>query len=489
MGTRNGGRTFVPEYIGFGSRTEPVVRGGRDTFHLLPKALQGVSQIGVVGWGPQGRAQALNLRDSLAPYGIRVAAGLRHGSSSAAHARDEGFTEESGTLTDMWTAVAESDLVLMLIADGAQAELYPRIFQRLRAGSTLGFSHGFLLGHLKNTGNTLPGNVNVIGVCPKGMGDSVRRLYLQGATTPGAGINVSYAVEQDVTGRAADYALAWGIALGAPFCFETTLRNEYLSDIVGERGILLGVPYGVSEALFRYFKQVGMTDVLAYRHSAEEISGPVAGIVSRGGPRALLEGCRPEDRAEFARVYSLSYTPLLALMTELYDEAECGNETRSILCAHQRLERFPMPAIGRTGMWRVRHEIDTATARPGEHLHPVTAGVYAAAMIAQVDVLMAHGHSFSEIINESVIEAVDSLAPYMHRRGIDYMVDNCSITARLGARKWAPRFDYVVLTDILGSVEERDLDGSPFKLFEEHVIHRVFDTAVRLRPSVPVALG
>jgi len=148
-----------------------------------------------------------------------------------------------------------------------------------------------------------------------------------------------------------------------------------------------------------------------------------------------------------------------------------------------------MPAIGRTGMWRVRHEIDTATARPGEHLHPVTAGVYAAAMIAQVDVLMAHGHSFSEIINESVIEAVDSLAPYMHRRGIDYMVDNCSITARLGARKWAPRFDYVVLTDILGSVEERDLDGSPFKLFEEHVIHRVFDTAVRLRPSVPVALG
>ena len=106
--------------------------------------------------------------------------------------------------------------MLLLIADAAQAEEYQRIFAALRPGATLGLSHGFLLGHLRNVGAEFPDNVNVIAVCPKGMGPSVRRLYEQGADVDGAGINSSFAIEQDVTGRATDYALGWAVALGSP---------------------------------------------------------------------------------------------------------------------------------------------------------------------------------------------------------------------------------------------------------------------------------
>jgi ketol-acid reductoisomerase len=140
----------------------------------------------------------------------------------------------------------ESDMVLLLISDAAQAEQYREILAALKPGATLGLSHGFLVGHMKNVGASFPAHINVIGVCPKGMGPSVRRLYLQGKEVNGAGINASFAVEQDIEGRATDLALGWSVALGSPYTFMTTLESEYKSDIFGERGILLGAVHGIS---------------------------------------------------------------------------------------------------------------------------------------------------------------------------------------------------------------------------------------------------
>src|SRR5207253_2585198 len=128
-------------------------------------------------------------------------------------------------------------------------------------------SHGFLLGHLRNVGASFPENINVIAVCPKGMGPSVRRLYEQGADIDGAGINSSFAVHQDVTGRATDYALGWSVALGSPFTFQTTLESEYRSDIFGERGILLGAVHGIVEVLYRHFLAAGMSEDDAFINS------------------------------------------------------------------------------------------------------------------------------------------------------------------------------------------------------------------------------
>ncbi|PKL07224.1 MAG: ketol-acid reductoisomerase, partial [Spirochaetae bacterium HGW-Spirochaetae-9] len=244
-------KVFSSEKVRLGPEEEMIVRGGRHLFPLLPKAFDGVKQIGILGWGSQGPAQAQNLRDSLAGSAIRVKVGLRSGSSSWKAAQAAGFLEENGTLGEMMAVARESDLVLLLISDAAQAELYPQIFKTMKPGATLGLSHGFLLGVLQINGDSFPKNINVIGVCPKGMGPSVRRLYEQGKQVNGAGINTSFAVEQDIDGKATDYAIAWSIGLGAPFTFMTTLEKEYKSDIFGERAILLGGVHGILEFLYR----------------------------------------------------------------------------------------------------------------------------------------------------------------------------------------------------------------------------------------------
>ncbi|KAK4484493.1 hypothetical protein RD792_007076 [Penstemon davidsonii] len=253
---------FTKEKVNLAGHEEYIVRGGRNLFTLLPDSFKGIKQIGVIGWGSQGPAQAQNLRDSLseAKSDIVVKIGLRKGSRSFEEARAAGFTEENGTLGDIWETVSGSDLVLLLISDSAQADNYEKVFSHMKPNSILGLSHGFLLGHLQSLGLDFPKNISVIAVCPKGMGPSVRRLYVQGKEINGAGINASFAVHQDVDGRATDVALGWSVALGSPFTFATTLESEYKSDIFGERGILLGAVHGIVESLFRRYTEHGMSE-------------------------------------------------------------------------------------------------------------------------------------------------------------------------------------------------------------------------------------
>src|SRR5919204_5938381 len=110
-------KVFDTQVIRLGDTEERIVRGGRDRFALLPKAFEGIKQIGVIGWGSQGPAQAQNLRESLEGSGITVKVGLRPGSSSMQQAREAGFTEDNGTLGEMFDVIRTSDLVLLLISD------------------------------------------------------------------------------------------------------------------------------------------------------------------------------------------------------------------------------------------------------------------------------------------------------------------------------------------------------------------------------------
>jgi ketol-acid reductoisomerase len=261
---------------------ERVLVGGRHLFGLLPQAFLGISSIGVIGWGPQGRAQALNLRDSLAGTGITVRVGLRTGSASFPEARAAGFSEADGTLGEMFDVIRDSDLVILLIADAALGGLADEVFATLRPGSIVGLSHGYLLAHLQARGQAFPPGVSVIAVCPKGMGVSVRRLYEQGRDTDGAGINASVAVHADVDGRATNVALGWAVALGAPYIFWTTLEDEYRSDTVGERAGLLGIPHAISEAVYRRMVELGETPRRAFERSTESMTGALARTISRG---------------------------------------------------------------------------------------------------------------------------------------------------------------------------------------------------------------
>lgn len=475
--------------VAMADQTETVLPGGRNLFPLLPKAFEGVKQIGVIGWGSQGPAQAQNLRDSLENTDIKVKVGLRTNSSSMEKAREAGFSEEKGTLGEMFQVIKESDMVLLLISDAASTELYPKVFSSLKDGATLGLSHGYLLGHLKSVGETFPPNVNVVMVAPKGMGPSVRRLYVQGKEVNGAGINASVAIHQDVNGKATEHALGWSVGLGSPYTFYTTLEDEYKSDIFGERGILLGGVHGLIEALFRRYVQQGMSHEDAFKNSAECITGPLNTMISHHGIKAVAEHFKGEERKIFEKAYTAAYTPCRDILEECYDDVACGNEIRSVNNAVSRHNRWPMGKIDKTLTWKVGEKV--RAARDGKFImNPFTCGTYTAMMMAQIDLLMERGHCYSEVANESVIESVDSLNPYMHARGVAYMVDNCSTTARLGSRKWAPRFDYLLTEQAFVAVDENRIphEAKIMSEFKDHKIHDVLAVCGELRPSVDIAV-
>ncbi|HZU75166.1 MAG TPA: ketol-acid reductoisomerase [Dehalococcoidia bacterium] len=481
--------TFEPEPLQLAGTREQIVRGGRHLFPRLVDAFEGIRQIGVLGWSSQGPAQAQNLRDSLADSGITIKVGLREGSASIPAAEKAGFTRANGTLGEMYEVIRESDMVLLLISDAAQAEEFPRIFAALRPGATLGLSHGFLLGHLKNVGASFPDTINVIGVCPKGMGPSVRRLYEQGADIDGAGINSSFAIEQDVTGHATDYALGWAVALGSPFTFQTTLESEYKSDIFGERGILLGAVHGIVESLYRWFIQHGSDRDHAFINAVESITGPISRLISREGILAVYHSLEGDAREQFRRAYSAAYHPAFEILMEIYDEVASGNEIRSVVMAYERFKRYPMGKIDGTEMWQVGEKVRARRDTFTPPIHPVTAGIYIATMMAQVDLLKEKGHPYSEIANESIIEAVDSLNPYMHFKGVAYMVDNCSTTARLGSRKWAPRFDYILTQQAFTALDRgAGADEALLQAFEQNDIHPALAECAKLRPPVDIAI-
>ncbi|KAG1330211.1 ketol-acid reductoisomerase, chloroplastic [Cocos nucifera] len=489
---------FKKEKITLAGHDEYIVRGGRDLFHLLPDAFKRIKQIGVIGWGSQGPAQAQNLRDSLgvAQSDIVVKIGLRKGSCSFEEARAAGFTEENGTLGDIWETISGSDLVLLLISDAAQADNYEKVFSLMKPNSILGLSHGFLLGHLQSLGLDFPKNISVIAVCPKGMGPSVRRLYVQGKEINGAGINSSFAVHQDVDGRATDVALGWSVALGSPFTFATTLEQEYRSDIFGERGILLGAVHGMVEALFRRYTENGMSEELAYKDTVECVTGIISRTISTKGMLSVYNSLSEEGKKEFNAAYSASYYPCMDILYECYEDVACGSEIGSVVLAGRRfyekegLPAFPMGKIDQTRMWKVGERV-RATRRVGDlgPLHPFTAGVYVALMMAQIEILRRKGHSYSEIINESVIESVDSLNPFMHARGVSFMVDNCSTTARLGSRKWAPRFDYILTQQAFVAVDkDAPLNQDLLKSFLSDPVHGAIQACARLRPTVDISV-
>lgn len=486
-------KCFKKEPVQLADTSEYIVRGGRKVFDCLPSAFEGVKKVGVIGWGTQGPAQAQNLRDSFADAGVdaSVSVGLRSGSASFAQAEKAGFSEADGTLGEMYKIIGESDLVVLLISDAAAAMCYKEVFKAMKPGATLGLSHGFLLGHLDAIGEEFPKDMGVILVAPKGMGPSVRRLYVQGKTAEGAGINCSFAVHQDPKGNATDLAIGWAVAIGAPFSFRTTLRNEYRSDIFGERGILIGAIHGIVESLFRRYVADGMPEEEAFLRTTESITGPISQVISKRGIKAVYDDMNSSDKAIFEKAYCASYKPAFEIHLECYEDVACGNEIRSVINSGARSKRFPViTPIDGTRMWQVGKVVRSKRGEQETPIDPFTAGVYCAGMMAQMDVLIEGGHCLSEIINESVIESVDSLSPYMHSRGIAYMVYNCSVTAALGAKKWAPRYDYNLTQQAYTAIDEgKDLDTSLMTKFTNHMIHDAIVECAKLRPTVDIALS
>jgi len=271
----------------------------------------------------------------------------------------------------------------------------------------------------------------------------------------------------------------------------TTLEDEYRSDIYGERGVLLGAVHGIVESLYRYFvMENGLNEKVAFESAVETITGELSSIISKFGIKAVRDKLPLGAYPDFDRAYSSAYPAFLPILHEIYDEVASGNEIRSVVMAGKRLVRFPMTTIDNTKMWQVGV---TARAVHANQLQnagydPFVAGIYCAIMMAQIDVLREHGHCWSEICNESVIEAVDSLNPYMHARGVAYMVDNCSTTARLGTRKWGPRFDHAVMQTVIPAIIDGKVNDQLMDDFAHHEVHGALSVCATMRPPVDIAV-
>ncbi len=477
--------------------TETVLAGER-RFDLVAEALAPVGQIAVVGWSSQGPAQAQNLRESLHEAGsdTRVVVGLRNGSDSRAKAEAAGFSMEDGTLMTPEEAISSSGMSLLLIADAALVREGERLISLARSGSDIGLSHGFYIGDLETSefrkAALLRADVNVLGVCPKGMGPSVRRLYEQGS-----GINSSYALEQAVRDQsimaARDRALAWSVGIGAPYTFQTTLGNEWRSDIFGERAMLLGGVHGIVEAMYEWKRNHHQGSEQAYLQTVESLVGPISSTISHEGLLGVFEKLEGSDRERFIAAYSAAYPELKKLTQKIYKDVSSGREIAEVVSDNE--DDFEMTKVDGTDMWRAGERV-RAGMRDAVDMHiridPEVAGVYIAGMMAQVDVLRANGHFWSEVVNESIIEAVDSLNPYMKAKGVAFMVDNCSVTARRGSRKWAPAYQARLAQGVLPVIDgvQKSEDGHDyFNDFLSHDVHGALRTLSTMRPPIDIAVA
>ena len=418
-----------------------------------------IKKIGVIGWGSQGQAQAMNLRDTLNKLNldIPILIGLRKNSNSKKEASSLGFKVDN-----IENVLSSCDLNLMLVSDNAQSENFEEYFRYLKPKSTLGFSHGFLLGHLKNIKRDFPKDNNIIMVAPKGMGLTVRSEFLCGR-----GINSSIGVYNDVDSNAKNLALSWAYGIGSPQIFETTMEKEYISDIFGERAILLGGLHGIVEYLYKYLTEVNDNNY-SFNASVVYLVNDLSKEISNNGFRKMYNRMAKDDQDIFNKYYSKSYSISKLLYEEIYDEVESGNEIRSVnLNSNKHISN-----ISGSSMWVRNKYFNKNTSILESSTKALVSGIYIGSMMAQVDILINKDHSYSEIVNESIIEAVDSLNPYMSSFGISNMIDNCSKTARLGARKWGPR-----LESLLNQNMDSDyVFEQKNELFIDHKIHGIYKT-------------
>ncbi|MDQ3015426.1 MAG: ketol-acid reductoisomerase [Bacteroidota bacterium] len=299
----------------FGGTEENVVT--RDEFPLA-KAQQVLQDevVAIIGYGVQGPGQALNQKEN----GINVIVGQRRNSKSWDKAVRDGF-EEGINLFDIEDALSRGTIICYLLSDAAQIALWPTVKKHLTKGKALYFSHGFGITFNEQTGIIPPDDVDVFLVAPKGSGTSLRRMFLQGR-----GLNSSYAIFQDATGRAFERVVALGIAIGSGYLFETDFRKEVYSDLTGERGTLMGAIQGIFAAQFQVLREKGHSPSEAFNETVEELTQSLMPLVAENGMDWMYANCSTTAQRGALDWWKRFRDATLPLFNELYDSVAAGKE-------------------------------------------------------------------------------------------------------------------------------------------------------------------
>jgi ketol-acid reductoisomerase len=307
--------------IKFGTEEENVVT--REEFPVS-KALEILKDeiIAVIGYGVQGPAQAMNMRDN----GFKVIIGQApEFKSDWEKAIKDGWVPGE-TLFPVVEAVKKATIVQFLVSDAAQRLLWPSIKPCLKEGDALYFSHGFSITFKEQTSVIPPNNIDVIMAAPKGSGASVRTNFLAGT-----GINSSYAVFQDYTGRAMDRTLALGIAIGSGYMFPTTFENEVYSDLTGERGVLMGALAGIIEAQYKVLRDNGHSPSESFNETVEELTQSLIRLVDQNGMDWMYSNCSATAQRGALDWRHKFREATLPVFEDLYNSVKTGAETKRVL--------------------------------------------------------------------------------------------------------------------------------------------------------------
>lgn len=351
--------------VDFGGEKEKVVMRKEFPMSRARRVLK-KETIAIIGYGVQGPAQALNLKDN----GFKVIIG-----QAKAFRKDWNRAIKDGwvpgkTLFDVEEAVRRGTIIQFLVSDAAQRILWPVIKKNMSPGDALYFSHGFSIAYKDQTKVIPPKDIDVILVAPKGSGTSVRRNFLSGA-----GINSSYAVFQDATGRAEERCLAVGIGIGSGYLFPTTFRNEVYSDLTGERGVLMGALAGIMEAQYDVLRKNGHSPSEAFNETVEELTQSLIRLVDENGMDWMYSNC-----SATAQRGALDWKPkfkkaTLPVFKELYKSVKSGKETRRVIRSlsrpdYKEILDGELSAMGNSEMWRAGKAV--RNLRPKEKAKAIT---------------------------------------------------------------------------------------------------------------------
>ncbi|MFO7871948.1 MAG: ketol-acid reductoisomerase [Kiritimatiellia bacterium] len=333
--------------INFGGVKENVITRKEFPLSKARRILKNET-IAVLGYGVQGPAQSLNMRDN----GFKVIIGQSKAfKKDWNRARNDGWVPGK-TLFDLEEAAERGTIIQMLVTDAAQRIIWPKIKKKLNPGDALYFSHGFSIVYRKQTGVIPSGDLDVIMAAPKGSGTSVRRNFLAGA-----GINSSYAVFQDATGNADERCKAIGIAIGSGYLFPTTFEHEVYSDLTGERGVLMGALAGVMEAQYQVLRRHGHSPSEAFNETVEELTQSLIRLVDENGMDWMFSNCSATAQRGALDWKSKFKKAVLPVFNTLYESVKSGKETRRVITAcgkknYQQMLANELDKIGNSEMWR-----------------------------------------------------------------------------------------------------------------------------------------
>ena len=316
------------------------------------KAILGGETVAVLGYGVQGRGQSLNMRDN----GVKVIVGQRKGGKAYDLCLEDGW-KPGETLFDPEEAAAKGTVVQYLLSDAGQKDMWPKIKPHLTKGKALYFSHGFSIVFKDQTGVVPPADIDVILCAPKGSGTTVRRLFLEGR-----GINSSFAVFQDATGKARDRVLALGVAIGSGYLFETDFKKEVVSDLTGERGVLMGAIYGLWLAQYEVLRANGHSPSEAFNETVEEATQSLYPLIGEKGMDWMYANCSTTAQRGALDWFGPFRDASKPVFEKLYQSVASGEEARRTLEANSKpdyragLEK-ELKAIAESEMWQAGAQV------------------------------------------------------------------------------------------------------------------------------------